>query len=73
METICSVGFRLRRAEAKAAVIKQGRNLQAGPEHITAVAGDELLKVLAQCNSLHSHVSHGPSPQCVNRPTEQEV
>lgn len=37
------MGFRLRRAEARAAVIKQGRNPQAGPEHITAVAGDELL------------------------------
>lgn len=38
------MGFRLRRAEARAAVIKQGGNPQAGPEHITAVAGDELLR-----------------------------
>lgn len=56
LESICSVGFRFRRAEAKAAVSKQGRNPQAGPEHITAVA-DELLKVLAQCSSV-PHSKH---------------
>lgn len=56
LESICSMSFRLRRAEAKAAVIKQDRNPQAGPEHITAVA-DEPLKVLAQWSSV-PHSKH---------------
>lgn len=50
------MGFRLRRAEAKAAVVKQDRNPQAGHEHITAVA-DELLKVLAQYSTV-PHSKH---------------
>ena len=42
MDTICSIGFRLRKAKAKAAVIKQDRRPQASPEHVAA--GDVLLR-----------------------------
>lgn len=44
METICFLSFRLRKAKAKAAVIKQGRKPQTSPECVAAIAGDVLLR-----------------------------
>lgn len=44
LETICSISFRLRKAKAKAAVIKQGRKPQASPARVAAIAGDVILR-----------------------------
>lgn len=44
LDTICSISFRLRKAKAKATVIKQARKPHASPEHVAAIADDVLLK-----------------------------